>query len=106
MYAWSMLFLKVSLGFFFLRIVISKVQRRIIYTTVALSTFANLVASVWSVVNCRNPNDFIFTIILQKCAPSATQLIIVYSQAIVNTTTDIILVCIPFSILRQSFLTR
>jgi hypothetical protein len=91
-----MLFLKLSLCAFFLRILISRLQRSLVYVIIAISTIINLIEGIWINFMCGVPDGkFVPKILAHQCAPRKTQAGIAYSQATVNTFTDVALATIP-----------
>jgi hypothetical protein len=95
-----MLFLKLSLCTSFLRILVSRLQRSIVYAIAAIPTIINLVNGIWVNFICGVPDDhFIPKILAHKCAPRRTQAGMAYSQAVVNTLTDIALAALPIWLL-------
>jgi len=101
-YSQSMIFLKLALGFFFLRLVISPVQRKLIYLVMIVSTFTNLFLSFWNIGLCGNPASYLTDVETGKCITDKAQFGVAYTQAIVNSITDVSLSCIPFMLLKGS----
>ncbi|QDS68447.1 hypothetical protein FKW77_010814 [Venturia effusa] len=98
-YAFAMITLKLSLGAFFLRIITSPGQRRIVYVVVVAATVANLTEIFYMIFMCGAPNDFARKIILDKCAPTWSIAFVAYGQNTVNTLTDIVLAVLPIPLL-------
>jgi len=104
MYGWCMIFLKLSLGVFFLRILISHRQRCMVYVVMVLSVAMNLIDTFWNIFSCGDPRFYYDHIVAGKCASTAWGLAESYAQTIVNTGTDIALACLPFFLLRDSMM--
>ncbi|QDS73753.1 hypothetical protein FKW77_005031 [Venturia effusa] len=95
-YAAGMLFLKLSLGAFFLRILVTPLQRNTVYFMMVISSISNLMEGIWVIFLCGVPDGQAYLRILEKkCATVPTQAGIAYSQAAVNTVTDIGLALMP-----------
>lgn len=91
-----MLFLKLSLGAFFLRVLVTPLQRNFVYVMMVISVIANIIEGVWVNFLCGVPDGhYYFHILRKECASVATQAGIAYSQAAVNTFTDIGLAFMP-----------
>jgi hypothetical protein len=101
-YSQSILFLKLAIGYFFLRLAVDKWQRRTIYIAMILSTVMNIFVSFWDIGVCGNPAMYLFDIIEGKCAGMQWQLAVAYMQAGVNSITDITLSAIPFFLMKGS----
>jgi hypothetical protein len=101
-YSQSILFLKLALGFFFLRLAVDKWQRRTIYLAMFLSSTVNLFVSFWDIGVCGNPASYLLDIMQGKCVSMQAQLAVAYLQAAVNSVTDITLCAIPFFLMRGS----
>jgi len=104
MYAWSMIFLKLSLGVFFLRILISHRQRYIVYIAMVLSLVVNLLDTFWNIFSCGNPTLYFAHRLSGKCASNALGMAESYVQTVANTGTDLTLACMPFFLLRGSIM--
>lgn len=95
-YAASMLFLKLSLGAFFLRILVTSLQRNVVFFMMAAAAVSNLMEGIWVIFLCGVPDGHYYLRILEKkCSTVPTQAGIAYSQAAVNTLTDIGLAAMP-----------
>lgn len=91
-----MLFLKLSLGAFFLRILVTPLQRYCVFAMMAASVVTNLMEGIWVIFLCGIPDGHYYLRILEKkCSSVPTQSGIAYSQAAVNTLTDIGLAAMP-----------
>ena len=99
-----MIFLKLSLGVFFLRILISKSQRYVVYVVMILSVVMNVIDTFWDIFYCGDPRFYYDNLLVGKCIPTGWGLAESYVQTIVNTGTDIALACLPFFLLRGSMM--
>ncbi|KAE9973674.1 hypothetical protein EG328_004285 [Venturia inaequalis] len=95
-YAASMLFLKLSLGAFFLRVLVTPLQRYFVFAMMVASVITNLMEGIWVIFLCGVPDGhYSLRILEKKCSSVPTQSGIAYSQAAVNTLTDIGLAAMP-----------
>ncbi|TID24479.1 hypothetical protein E2P81_ATG02785 [Venturia nashicola] len=95
-YAASMLFLKLSLGAFFLRVLVTPLQRCVVFAMMVASVITNLMGGIWVIFLCGVPDGhYHLHIVARECGSVATQSGIAYSQAAVNTLTDIGLAAMP-----------
>jgi hypothetical protein len=101
-YSQSIIFLKLSLGFFFLRLFVARLQRRIIFAVMILSTLTNLFLSFWDIAVCGNPSAYFWEVTTGKCADMKAQMGVAYTQAAVNALTDVTLSILPFFLLTGS----
>jgi len=102
MYGWSMIFLKLSLGTFFLRILMSQRQRYVVYVVMVLSVTINVLDTFWNIFSCGNPRLYFAHRLSGECASNGWGIAESYIQAVANTGTDITLACMPFFLLRGS----
>lgn len=94
-----MIALKLSLGAFFLRIITSQWQRRVICVVMVAATIANLIETFYMIFLCGNPHQLPEKILVDECAPYWSMAFVAYGQNTVNTLTDIILALLPFPLL-------
>jgi len=106
MYCWCIIFLKLSLGYFFLRIVVDSRQRKAIYICMVVSTVFNLLCSFWVMSECGNPKDFVKNFAAGKCPPVPVQMAVAYLPGVANCITDFVFVSIPIFIVRGSTLSK
>src|ERR1700761_4579329 len=104
MYGWSMIFLKLSIGVFFLRILMTQRQRYAVYIVMVMSVTVNVLDTFWNIFSCGNPRLFVSHTLSGNCASIAWQLAESYIQNIANTGTDLALACLPFFLLRDSMM--
>jgi hypothetical protein len=105
-----MILLKLSLGIFFLRILVDKWQRMIVYLVVTLSSAFGIGYFFYAVFQCGIPNSGGFTFwekkIEGRCYSSAQTVGPGDTHAVISTITDITLACLPITMLRKSRLPR
>lgn len=102
-YCFSLVFLKISLAFFYLRIVIQRWQRWVIFMTVTVFTLYGLTYAFIYLFRCGlNINDQLISRAEGKCIPDHTLLIMTYVFGSVDTLTDFIYAFLPIYILWNS----
>ncbi|RDI89753.1 hypothetical protein Vi05172_g749 [Venturia inaequalis] len=105
-YAFAMIALKLSLGAFFLRIITSQWQRRVVYAVMLSATIANLIEAFYVVFMCGDPRDFVEKSVVDQCAPRWSMALVAYGQNTVNTLTDVTLALLPLSLLWKTKMKR
>lgn len=98
-YLITILFLKVSLGLFFLRVVQVKWQRKIIYAVVIMSTIIQTYHAFFYIFACGNPSNYPENMVAGKCIDGRIQVDLAYEQAAVTTFTDFVFALIPIPLL-------
>ncbi|KAI5202313.1 hypothetical protein E4T39_04811 [Aureobasidium subglaciale] len=95
-YAITGLFLKISLGFFFLRIIVEPWQRMIIYICMAISTIYGFIYFGIVTFGCGDPQQFLLRTVQHKCI-SITDVTIPasYVHTALNAATDWIMALLP-----------
>ncbi|KAG9533671.1 hypothetical protein KCU93_g284, partial [Aureobasidium melanogenum] len=95
-YAITGVFLKISLGFFFLRIIIEPWQRMVIYICMAVSVIFGLVYFGIITFGCGDPKQFLIRTVENQCI-SITGVVIPasYVHTALNATTDWIMALLP-----------
>lgn len=121
-YTMTIVFLKLSVGVFLIRISNRKLHKRIIYATMAISTIWGLVTVLILIFQCGYPssmNEYIIastaalsyiicaaadsmTGVNAKCISGAVALGIGYSWAVVTTGSDFLFTALPLFILRDA----
>ena len=94
-----MMFLKLSLGLFFLRILVVEWQRKTVWAVMILSTVVNFFCSFWAIFVCGNPANYLTSLLTEKCVPKGPWLAIGYLQSATNTATDVTLAFLPIPML-------
>lgn len=105
-YLITTVFLKLSLGVFFLRICIKKWQKNLIYGIMVFNTLINLFHILFITFVCGRPGNFLQRAIEGKCASNEAILGIAYEQGVVTTTTDWIFAILPITILWHAQMDR
>jgi hypothetical protein len=104
-----MVFFKISLGFFFYRLIQEKWQRWILLTTVSLSVFVNIGYFFFAIFQCGIPNkgtSFWIKKLTNRCVNQGGNLGFGYTQTLVNALTDIILCLLPIPIVWRARMSR
>jgi hypothetical protein len=103
-----MIFLKLSLGLFFLRIMVENWQNRSIYVIIALNTVVGTAYFFFALFACGvplTPHNYWARRITGKCASFSVILGNGYAYAGLNALTDIALAILPISIVKKSNMT-
>ena len=102
-----MVFLKLSLGYFFLRLLVTPAQRRTVYTVMYFAVALNISISIFDIFLCGNPKDYPLKIQLQRgCASQKVQRATAWIQAVFNAITDLTFFAVPYWLLSNSMLPR
>src|SRR6202012_1556321 len=105
-----MITLKLAICFCFLRIMVVKWQRMIVYTTLVISTFFGIGYFFISVFQCGASMDglsFWQKFLMGKCLRSVYTLAFGYTHAGITIFTDIICITLPITVLsKYHFTTR
>jgi len=104
-YIVTMIFVKLSLGFFFLRIFFDRLHRRIVYTVMVMSTVFGAAYFFFIIFQCGTPiggATFWRRFIGHQCVGDSAVLGIGYTHAIITTLTDATCACLPIVFLRKS----
>jgi hypothetical protein len=99
--------IKISLGGFFLRIVVEPWQRWVVIGAVVISCTLNIATVFFFIFMCGVPQggvQFFEKYIGGQCVSSSHQLIMYYFQACSGTLTDLTFALLPIAILRRSAL--
>jgi hypothetical protein len=105
-YLTTILFLKLSLGLFFLRVVIKKWLRKIIYATMALSTAINIYHCFFVLFSCGNPSLYLENTLHRKCVRKSVEVGLAYEQATITTVTDWVFALMPIPLLWNATMDR
>ena len=104
-YIVTMVILKFALGFFFLRIIIERWQKRVVYATLIVSTVFGLAYFFISAFQCGTSfrgTSFWQKVLSGQCLRGDYTLAFGYAHASIAVLTDIICVTLPIAILRKS----
>jgi hypothetical protein len=105
-YLTTILFLKVSLGLFFLRVIIKKWLRKIVYATIIISTLINIYHCFFVVFSCGNPKLYLEHTLEKQCVRKSVVVGLAYEQATVTTLTDWIFALLPIPLLWNTTMDR
>lgn len=97
-----MLFLKLSLAVFFLRVCIERWQRWTIYIVTALYTLYTIGYLFVAVFQCGNPVDFLVHELKNECIPWSILSPLNYTHASLNAITDWVCAILPIFVLQRS----
>jgi hypothetical protein len=98
-YLSTQIFLKLSLGYFFLRVVIRKGVRRFIIITCCVSTLINTHHILFVIFRCGNPTNQADKQLEGRCVDGKVSVALGYEQAAVSTITDLIFAIMPIYLL-------
>jgi hypothetical protein len=98
-YLITILFLKVSLGLFFLRVIQVKWQRKVVYATMIISTIVQTYHAFFYVFSCGNPKYYAEHMIERTCISKRIQVDLAYEQAAITTATDFVFAFLPIPLL-------
>jgi hypothetical protein len=104
-----MITLKISLGIFFLRIMVDRWQRYAVYFIVLVSTLAGLTLFFLTIFVCGVPVQaelYWQRKLEQRCASAATTLGVNYMHASVNSATDVSLALLPLTMMRKALIKK
>jgi hypothetical protein len=104
-----MIFVKISLGIFFIRIVPHQWQRILIKGTVSTTTVFGVVCLLYSIFRCGIPLGGAVGFqreLLGECTSKTTMIAMAYSNGILSMVSDLLFALIPFSIIRQTQMDR
>jgi hypothetical protein len=103
-YIADMIFVKISLGIFFLRIAVDKWQRNTIYVCIASACIVGFAYFIFAIFQCGVPNAGYITLwekrVVGLCTPKARVLAAGYAHGVVNTMTDVALVALTIPMVR------
>jgi hypothetical protein len=104
-YILAMATLKLSLGLFFLRIMVAKWQRISIYVILAISTLISIAYFLFALFECGFPVEssvYWGRFIEGNCVGPAAILGMSYTHALVTAGTDLSLLCLAIVLLNKS----
>jgi hypothetical protein len=100
-----MMAIKISLGIFLLRIMIRRLEKRIIYIAVTLSTLFGTALFFFAVFQCgkvNSPFEFWVRRASNECVSKSQALGMNYSHAAITTVTDWTFAVLPIAMLKRS----
>src|SRR5437870_4199378 len=102
-----MVLLKLSIGYFFLLLLVTPAQRRTVYTVMYFAGILNFILSIYDIFQCGNPRDYPLRVELQRgCPPMTVQKATAWIQATLNALTDLVFAVVPFWLLNNSMLPK
>jgi hypothetical protein len=96
-----MVSLKTSLALFYLRIMVDKIQRRIIFTTLAFAATFGVFYFFFIIFQCGAPIPgavFWERFISRKCTADPVTLGIGYTHGLINACTDLVFAALPIHV--------
>jgi hypothetical protein len=105
-YAFGMICLKLSLGYFFLRLLITTEQRYTVYAIVALACAVNVLMIFLDIFFCGNPKDMPNRVYYGGCLATNSNLSLNYFQASINALSDVAFAFLPFWLLHKSLMPK
>jgi len=108
-YIATVMFIKISIGLFYLQIVQTPRTRYVIYTTVGVSTLWSIAMIFFAIFQCgvyTNIWDFIAKRFTNHCVSDAAALGMTYTHAFLTIITDWTFLTLPFFILRNTLMVK
>ncbi|KAK7562411.1 hypothetical protein IWX49DRAFT_554298 [Phyllosticta citricarpa] len=102
MYVVTAMTVKLSLGVFFLRILIRPWQRCFVYAVMVLTTLLSVFFFFNLIFMCGNPKDYLVRYVADECAPRDVQRALAYLSAAVGAFTDWTYAVLPLQIVLQA----
>ncbi|KAK0254006.1 hypothetical protein LTR91_010525 [Friedmanniomyces endolithicus] len=93
--------IKIALGLFFLRIMVEKWQRRVIYATVGFSSLYGLAFLFFGIFQCGNPTGYLIHSLQGDCVSRESLLSVNITAGVINALADWILATLPIFLLRK-----
>ncbi|EKG12445.1 hypothetical protein MPH_10401 [Macrophomina phaseolina MS6] len=93
---------KLSLGIFFLRIVIKPWQRAMVYVVMVLIALTSIFFFFFLIFLCGNPKDYLIRYVYDQCAPRHVQTALAYLSAALGAAADWTYALIPVQIVVQA----
>jgi len=98
-----MVILKISLGIFYLRIVVSRWQKVTVYATVTIATAFGCFYFFAILFSCGVPTKFLISALQNKCWGDAeSRFATNLSAGIINAASDLILATLPITLIRKA----
>ncbi|PVH99654.1 hypothetical protein DM02DRAFT_528532 [Periconia macrospinosa] len=99
-YILTILTVKISLGIFFMRIVVQAWHTKLIYTTIAIATVSSVTTFFYCIFRCgSNVSNYVVNQLKDKCMNRITDRFFAYQHAAVGLLTDCVFVMLPVSLL-------
>jgi hypothetical protein len=105
-YLITILFLKLSLGLFFLRVLLRRWQRNVVYVAMVSSVIINTYHCFFVVFSCGNPKYYLENTVRKQCVGKRIEIGLAYEQAAVTTITDFVFALLPVPLLWSATMDR
>ncbi|KAI4730665.1 hypothetical protein E4T49_01604 [Aureobasidium sp. EXF-10728] len=105
-YILTTILFKISLAIFFLRIVVLKWQRRLIYISTGIYTLYSVVFIFVVTFRCGNPPDMLVNAWKGKCISNGAIMPLVYISGTLNAAADVVFATLPVIILWNTHMPR
>lgn len=108
LYVVTMISLKISLGIFFLRILVERVYRKLVWGTLCLTTFVGTGYMFFAIFQCGVPNGKTFwnKKLAGQCVSVPGCLAFGYIHAIIGACTDLFLSVLPIPVVLKAKITK
>ncbi|KAI5194974.1 hypothetical protein E4T38_09286 [Aureobasidium subglaciale] len=106
LYILTTILFKISLAVFFLRIVVLKWQRRIIYLSTGIYTLYSVIFIFLVTFRCGSPSDLLINASKGKCISNEAIMPLVYISGALNAAADVVFATLPVVILWNSHMPR
>jgi hypothetical protein len=101
----TVVFIKLSLGIFFMRVTVAKWHKQFTSAVLAASTVFGVAFLLFALFQCNafpNPKVFAHRMLTGKCARRTSGLVMNYTHAIITAITDWMCGVLPLFIIKQS----
>ena len=99
-YIMTVMMLKISLGIFFARIVITPWQLTTIYITVSISILSSIASFLYVLFRCGTHLDaYVYMQLYNNCTSRALDRFFAFQQASFSAATDLVFIALPVFIL-------
>ena len=108
-YPLTMLLLKVSIGYFFLRIIEVSWQRRVVWAVMVVSIVANIGYFFFLLFQCGKPaggEDFLQRQLARQCISTEGANGIIYTHGVLDTLSDVVFASLPYFLLKDSMMNK
>lgn len=106
LYVVAMVVLKISLGIFFMRIVVKNYQRWLILGSVFMVCLTGTGNFFFVLFRCGSPENYLISQLTGKCVSQTVGRFMLYWNGAVNTSTDFLFATLPISILWNANMER
>ncbi|EME47215.1 hypothetical protein DOTSEDRAFT_166073, partial [Dothistroma septosporum NZE10] len=102
LYIGSMMFFKISLGLFYLRLVIRPWQRHVVHVMIYFNIFYGTLLFFVAIFNCGDPTEYLENELKNVCMPQDTLYGIQVTGSILNAITDWVFAVLPIFVLAKA----